>query len=82
MLGVYVHVLSAVWHVHVQVVNFLLVAPGCEREYGAFNLLKIMLWTALSSAVAHMLLGPANTVQLGASGIVFMMSAVPLNIHP
>jgi membrane associated rhomboid family serine protease len=49
------------------------VGPSCEREFGAFNLVKIMLWTALVSGLAHMLLGPANAIQLGASGVVFML---------
>lgn len=32
-----------------------------------------MLWTAVASAIAHIAMGPANAVQLGASGIVFML---------
>ena len=60
-------------HLHGNMVNALLVAPACERDYGAYNLLKIMVWTALASAAAHMLLGDSNALQLGASGIVFML---------
>lgn len=54
-------------------VNALLVMPACERDYGAYNLLLIMLWAALASSVAHMLLGEDNALQLGASGVVFML---------
>eukprot|EP00947_MAST-08B_sp_MAST-8B-sp1_P001232 g1232.t1 len=60
-------------HLHGNMVNTLLVGPSCERDYGAYNLLKIMLWTALASALAHMLFGSRNALQLGASGIVFML---------
>jgi membrane associated rhomboid family serine protease len=60
-------------HLHGNLVNMLLVAPNCEREYGVFNLFKIMMWTALSSGLAHMLFGSSNAYQLGASGIVFML---------
>jgi membrane associated rhomboid family serine protease len=49
------------------------VGPACEREFGAYNLVKIMTWTAVVSGVAHMVLGPANAYQLGASGVVFML---------
>ena len=58
-------------HLNGNVVNLLLVAPPCERHYGALNTLKIIFYVALASGLAHMLLGPANTAQLGASGVVF-----------
>ena len=55
------------------VVNLLLVMPACERHFGALALLKIIFYVALASGVAHMFLGAHNTVQLGASGVVFSM---------
>ena len=54
-------------------VNLLLVGPASEKEFGSMNLLKIMFYVAVSSAVAHMALGPANGYQLGASGVVFAL---------
>ena len=47
--------------------------PACERHFGALALLKIIFYVALASGVAHMFLGAHNTVQLGASGVVFSM---------
>ena len=69
------HVLGHVsWeHLNGNLVNLLLVGPACEREYGSFNLLKIILWTAIFSAFSHMAFGPHNGVQLGASGVVFSL---------
>ena len=69
------HVVGHVNWTHLQgnLVNMLLVGPQCEREYGTFNLLKIILWTALFSGLAHMALGASNGVQLGASGVVFSL---------
>jgi rhomboid protease GluP len=54
-------------------IYILLVGPACEREYGAYNLLQIMLWTGLSSAFSFMMISGGNSVQLGASGVVFML---------
>ena len=40
-------------------VNLLLVGPTCERVFGFYNLLKMILWTAIASSLAHMALGKA-----------------------
>ncbi len=53
--------------------EWMQVGPNCEREFGAANLLDIMTWTGIVSGVAHMIFGPANAFQLGASGVVFML---------
>lgn len=60
-------------HLSGNMTHILLVGPACEREFGMYNLLRIMGWTAAASAVAHMLFGPANGIQIGASGVVFML---------
>ncbi|KAH8048944.1 hypothetical protein JL722_12179 [Aureococcus anophagefferens] len=60
-------------HLKGNMVNLLLVGPASEKEFGSMNLLKIMVYVAVSSAVAHMALGPANGYQLGASGVVFAL---------
>ena len=60
-------------HLNGNVVNLLLVAPACERHFGAKSLLLIIFNVALTSGIAHMLFGPANAIQLGASGVVFAM---------
>ncbi|KAK7238354.1 protein serine/threonine phosphatase [Aureococcus anophagefferens] len=60
-------------HLKGNMVNLLLVGPASEKEFGSMNLLKIFLYVAVSSAVAHMALGPANGYQLGASGVVFAL---------
>lgn len=59
-------------HLYGNIVHILLVGPACEREFGMFSMIKIMSWTAVVSSLTHILLGPSNTLQLGASGIVFM----------
>jgi membrane associated rhomboid family serine protease len=60
-------------HLHGNIIHLLLVGPACEREYGTFKMLKIMILTTLSSSIAHILLGPRHSIQLGASGVVFML---------
>ena len=55
-------------HLNGNMVNLLLVGPPCEREFGTHQLTKIFLWVAAASGLAHMVFGPANTLQLGASG--------------
>jgi membrane associated rhomboid family serine protease len=60
-------------HLTGNMINLLLVGPTCERVFGLYNLLKIIVWTAIASSMAHMGLGPSNAVQLGASGVVFML---------
>jgi len=58
-------------HLSQNIVSLLLVAPACERHFGALQLGKIMFTTALASGLAHVALGPSNAVQFGASGLVF-----------
>ena len=60
-------------HLNGNMINLLLVGPSCERVFGFYNLSKIFVWTAVASSAAHMSLGPSNAVQLGASGVVFML---------
>lgn len=60
-------------HLQGNMVNLLLCAPGVERHFGALGLLKIVFTTAVSSGLAHILLGPSNAVQLGASGVLFAL---------
>ena len=60
-------------HLNGNVVNLLLVMPACERHYGSLALTKIILYVATASGIAHMFMAPPNTVQLGASGVVFSM---------
>ena len=69
------HVLghSSWQHFYSNAIYILLVGPVCEREYGGFNLFQIMVWTAVSSAVSFMLFSSSNSVQLGSSGIAFML---------
>eukprot|EP00928_Gymnodinium_smaydae_P057425 TRINITY_DN40670_c0_g1_i1.p1 TRINITY_DN40670_c0_g1~~TRINITY_DN40670_c0_g1_i1.p1 ORF type:complete len:174 (+),score=20.94 TRINITY_DN40670_c0_g1_i1:109-630(+) len=51
----------------------ILVGPSCEAGYGARLLMLIMLQTALVTALFHYLFSPSNAMQLGASGIAFML---------
>ena len=60
-------------HLNSNMINLLLVGPACEREFTTLGLTKIYLWTAVCSALAHMLLGAPDAAQLGASGLVFML---------
>lgn len=60
-------------HLMGNMVNVLLVGPACERSFGSFALLKIILWTASASGAAHVLFSRASHYGLGASGIVFML---------
>ena len=60
-------------HLSGNVTHLLLVAPACEREFGMYNMMRIIAWTAVASSLTHMILGPSNSVQLGASGVVFML---------
>jgi len=60
-------------HLHGNALLLLLVGPPCEAALGAPRLSKIIIWTALASSVSHMALAPGNSVQLGASGVVFAL---------
>lgn len=69
------HMLGHVSWEHLQgnLVSLLLVGPACESAFGTAALLRVMLWAALASAVAHILLGERDTVACGASGEVFAL---------
>eukprot|EP00501_MAST-03F_sp_TOSAG23-6_P000913 GSMAST32.ASY1.ANO1.949.1 assembled CDS len=60
-------------HFNGNVVNLLLVMPACERAFGASNMIQLLFIVTFSSGLTHMFLGPKNTAQLGASGVVFAM---------
>mmetsp|Transcript_14958 Transcript_14958/g.44671 ORF Transcript_14958/g.44671 Transcript_14958/m.44671 type:complete len:247 (+) Transcript_14958:367-1107(+) len=60
-------------HLRGNMVNLLLVGPSAEREFGTKNLLRIGAYVGVASAAAHAALGPADAVQLGASGVVFAL---------
>ena len=60
-------------HLRGNMVSLLLVAPACERHYGSLQLSKIIACTAVACGLAHIALGPADTIQMGASGVVFCM---------
>ena len=59
-------------HLNSNLTHLLLVGPNCEREFGMYKITIILFFTALSSSIIHILFGPINSIQLGASGIVFM----------
>ncbi|CAD7939835.1 unnamed protein product [Amoebophrya sp. A25] len=59
-------------HLSGNMVNLLLAGPAAEREFGSYNLLKVILYVAVFSAFAHIAFGNAASIQLGASGVVFM----------
>jgi membrane associated rhomboid family serine protease len=50
-----------------------MVGPSAEKEFGSLYTFYIIMFVAVASAVAHMLLGPKDGYQLGASGVVFAM---------
>jgi membrane associated rhomboid family serine protease len=60
-------------HLFRNMVNILLVGPACETHFGGATLIKIATLTALASSTAFILFGPANSSQLGASGVVFTL---------
>lgn len=51
----------------------LLVGPALEEKYGSIKLLIMILLTALSTGILHMLVAGSNQMLLGASGVLFMM---------
>jgi membrane associated rhomboid family serine protease len=67
------HVLahSSYDHLRGNMMHLLLVGPSVEHEFGSRNLFYIILLVAVSSALAHILVGQGFTHQLGASGVVF-----------
>jgi len=78
-IGHYIRVFSQVvghsgWeHLTGNMINLLLVGPSCEREFGFKNLTKLVGYVCIASSVAHMLFASNTSVQLGASGVVFML---------
>ena len=59
-------------HLSGNLVYILLVGPSCEREFGCYKICIIVLLTAISSSLSHLFFGPRDSIQLGASGVVFM----------
>ncbi|CAE8726552.1 unnamed protein product [Polarella glacialis] len=51
----------------------ILVGPASEVAYGPQVLMRVMLLTAVVTSLFHYLLAPRNAVQLGASGIAYML---------
>lgn len=64
---------SSLPHIKGNMGMLMLVGPSVENEFGSENLAKIMLAVAVSSWFAHVLAGRENSVQLGASGVVFAL---------
>lgn len=60
-------------HLRGNMTHILLVGPSAEEIFGSKNMIYIMMAVALSSGFGHILLGPANTSQIGASGFVFAL---------
>mmetsp|Transcript_136659 Transcript_136659/g.262614 ORF Transcript_136659/g.262614 Transcript_136659/m.262614 type:complete len:264 (+) Transcript_136659:66-857(+) len=60
-------------HLNGNLTIIILVGPPCETAYGARQLLVIMLLTAFVTSICHYALAPKFALQLGASGIVFML---------
>lgn len=64
-------------HLKGNMVNLLLVGPSAEHAFGSKEMLLVFFLVAVTSAVAHILIGGNHTYQLGASGICF--SVILLN---
>jgi membrane associated rhomboid family serine protease len=64
---------SSLSHLKGNMTNLLLVGPPAEAHFGSKAIRKVMQAVALSSALSHLLLGRANSRQLGASGVVFAL---------
>lgn len=58
-------------HLKANMAYLLLIGPGVEHSFGSKNLIMIMFCVALTSALAHIVLGSSHVHQLGASGVVF-----------
>ena len=58
-------------HLNGNLLLMLVAGPPVESAFGAARLSKIILWVAIATSGSHMLWGPAASVQLGASGVVF-----------
>lgn len=60
-------------HLKGNMVNLLLVGPSAEHMFGSYEILLVFFIVAVTSAMAHILIGGTNTYQMGASGICFAM---------
>eukprot|EP00542_Grammatophora_oceanica_P014996 CAMPEP_0194034160 /NCGR_PEP_ID=MMETSP0009_2-20130614/6566_1 /TAXON_ID=210454 /ORGANISM="Grammatophora oceanica, Strain CCMP 410" /LENGTH=183 /DNA_ID=CAMNT_0038674951 /DNA_START=104 /DNA_END=655 /DNA_ORIENTATION=+ len=60
-------------HLRGNMTHLLLVGPSAEAAFGSLELIQIMVSVALSSAIAHIIVGKKNTRQLGASGVCFAL---------
>jgi membrane associated rhomboid family serine protease len=60
-------------HLRGNLLLLLLVGHACESALGPVRLTKIFACTSVASSLTHILLGPTNSVQLGASGVVFAL---------
>ena len=58
-------------HLRNNMTHMLLVGPSSEAVFGSGNLILIILAVAISSGIAHILIGQPHTRQLGASGVCF-----------
>jgi membrane associated rhomboid family serine protease len=60
-------------HLRGNMTHLLLVGPSAEAAFGSKEVLQIMVLVAVSSGIAHIFMGRANSRQLGASGVVFAL---------
>ena len=60
-------------HLRGNMTNILLVGPSAEAAFGSKGIVQVIILVAFSSGVAHILIGRANSRQLGASGVVFAL---------
>jgi membrane associated rhomboid family serine protease len=60
-------------HLRGNMTHLLLVGPSAEAAFGSKEVLQIMVLVAVSSGIAHIFIGRANSRQLGASGVVFAL---------
>jgi len=59
-------------HFYSNMMFFLLIGPVLEEKYGSFDLIVLMVITAVVSGLVSIIFMP-TTVLLGSSGIVYMM---------
>lgn len=60
-------------HLRGNMTHILMVGPSAEEIFGSRNMVGIILAVAISSGFGHVFFGPANTSQIGASGVVFAL---------
>lgn len=63
-------------HLRGNMTHILMVGPSAEEVFGSQNLVMIMAAVAVSSGFGHIFLGPTDTSQIGASGVVFALILV------